>query len=357
MSLRTILYFSLGMLMLAGPSFSQMSFKNSANVEIMRLSQERRVGINTTNMKGWTNIELSSTTAFPVKVWNDATVQIQTLLDVRHVTDPASAERTWGIRSFTLKGNISSTATSRAAVLGHLYSSVVDGDGVGLLCQGDLGHADYEPVGAISEIHGVNGIVDADLATTQATVCSAIRGLARDNSANAPNVFSGYFLGAKSFFEKAVGIGTTAPVTGYRLDVQGASIRTSHNIWAEGRIGVGTSSPQYKLDVIGDIRATGSVYYGGTEGSANGNAYTKPDFVFEASYKPMNLEEVRDFIDANKHLPWITPAAEEKESINMTRMGFQTLEAVENLQLQNLALYEEIRELKKEIERLKTRAR
>ncbi|MEE4177055.1 MAG: hypothetical protein V2I46_06045 [Bacteroides sp.] len=105
-----------------------------------------------------------------------------------------------------------------------------------------------------------------------------------------------------------------------------------------GKVGVGTTNPAYAFDVTGDIRATGSVYYGGTAGSANGSAYTKPDFVFEESYEALSPIQVEEFLLKEKHLPWITSAEQEKqengEVTDMTRMAFETVETVENLQLQ-----------------------
>jgi hypothetical protein len=118
-------------------------------------------------------------------------------------------------------------------------------------------------------------------------------------------------------------------------------------ILKNGNTGIGTNTPAYDLDVIGNIRATGSVYYGGSEGSADGTAYSKPDFVFEPEYdKDFTINEVEEFIKVNKHLPWVTSAKDEGDAVNMTRMSFETLEAVENLQLQIIELKKENDELK-----------
>ncbi|MEM4589607.1 MAG: hypothetical protein QXL73_06405, partial [Thermoplasmata archaeon] len=54
-----------------------------------------------------------------------------------------------------------------------------------------------------------------------------------------------------------VGIGTTSP--SYKLDVAG-DIRGQNNLYVSGNVGIGTTSPIKKLDVVGDINATGYVY-------------------------------------------------------------------------------------------------
>ena len=83
-------------------------------------------------------------------------------------------------------------------------------------------------------------------------------------------------------------------------------------------------------------------------------AYAKPNFVFEKSYeKDYYIAEVEEFITKNNHLPWVTSAKEEKEAVNMTRMGFETLEAVENIQLQIITLKNQNDELKSENDELK----
>jgi len=120
------------------------------------------------------------------------------------------------------------------------------------------------------------------------------------------------------------------------------------------------------LDVNGDIRAIGSMYYGGTTGSPDGKEYSKPDFVFEESYQRLSIEEVDEFVQKENHLPWITSAEKEKEEngnvIDMTRMAFETVETIENMQLQIIEMNKIIRALSEkvwiqqsEIERLKGR--
>ena len=94
--------------------------------------------------------------------------------------------------------------------------------------------------------------------------------------------------------------------------------------------------------------------YGGTDGSANGTVYKKADYVFEKGYKPLSTTEVEQFIKKKGHLPWMTSAkAEKKGMVNMTRMGFETVETVENLQLQIIQIKAENDGLKNELKEIR----
>jgi len=178
-------------------------------------------------------------------------------------------------------------------------------------------------------------------------------------SSGSNNVFLGYQAGEGNTGSSNVIIGyQSGYYTGNVSNVlyianSSSSPPLIYGDFSTGNVGLGTVSPDKKLHVVGDARVTGSIYYGtGT------STYTKPDFVFNPDYNefydPLSVER---FISKNGHLPWLTKASEEKDGINLTRMQFETVETVENLQLQIIQQQKEIEELKQknsEIEILKS---
>ena len=90
-----------------------------------------------------------------------------------------------------------------------------------------------------------------------------------------------------------------------------------------GNIGIGTSSPNYKLDVNGTIRANEIIV--NTTGA---------DFVFAEDYKLRPLSEVKAFIQENKHLPEIKSAQEMQENgVGINELQTQLLQKIEELTL------------------------
>ncbi len=95
-----------------------------------------------------------------------------------------------------------------------------------------------------------------------------------------------------------------------------------------GKVGIGTSTPTEALQVIGNIKVSGSILYGS---SADDEI---PDYVFEPGYKLMTVEELGSFINKEKHLPKIPSAAEIKEKgLNLTEIQMRLLEKIEELTL------------------------
>ena len=104
----------------------------------------------------------------------------------------------------------------------------------------------------------------------------------------------------------------------------------------DGNLGIGTSNPGAKLDVIGTIRAE-EVKVCLNQGC---------DYVFEDDYELMNLNDLHSFIKTNKHLPDVAPAAEmEAEGINLSEMNALLLRKVEELTLYILQMEQRVSEL------------
>jgi len=106
-----------------------------------------------------------------------------------------------------------------------------------------------------------------------------------------------------------------------------------------GNVGIGTNHPEYKLDVCGTIRAR--------EVKVNLNG-TCPDYVFEPNYELMSFDELREYLENNKHLPGIPSASETEENgINLSEMNMMLLQKVEEMTLYILELEQRISEIEK----------
>ncbi len=163
------------------------------------------------------------------------------------------------------------------------------------------------------------------------------------------------------------------------------------------KVGISTNTPRVSLDVIGKIY-TNSISIGNVDPTTNQakvhikvqtlsdplnkpllienadrkllqldntglllarevklDALAWPDYVFEPSYKLLPLNEVKNYINANKHLPNVPSATEmEANGINVAETNKLLMEKVEELTLYMIQLQEQLEVQKKEIEALKT---
>lgn len=129
-------------------------------------------------------------------------------------------------------------------------------------------------------------------------------------------------------------------------------------------IGVGTSNPNYKLEVNGFTNISGSANISGTL-KVNETIYTTevivkdpalwwPDYVFGKSYELTSLADVSSFISKNGHLPEVPSKDDiQKDGVNIVEMQILLLKKVEELTLHLIEMKKDNEDLKKEIEKLK----
>ena len=117
----------------------------------------------------------------------------------------------------------------------------------------------------------------------------------------------------------------------------------------DGRLGINTPfvSDEFDLLVNGGLVADELVI----ESLANA-----PDYVFEEDYDLKTLEEVRDYIDENGHLPEVPSAAELEESgMSVSEMNLLLLKKIEELTLYMIELDKLLKTKDRELEQLHRR--
>ncbi|MEM6736527.1 MAG: hypothetical protein AAF620_10715 [Bacteroidota bacterium] len=79
-----------------------------------------------------------------------------------------------------------------------------------------------------------------------------------------------------------------------------------------------------------------------------------PDYVFEPNYVLRTLQETKEYIAKNKHLPEIPSAREmETDGIEIGDMNMRLLKKIEELTLYQIELLERLEKVEKEIYKLK----
>lgn len=109
-----------------------------------------------------------------------------------------------------------------------------------------------------------------------------------------------------------------------------------------GNVGIGVDNPNNKLVVDGKIRSE----------EVKVEIINGPDYVFEPDYELRTLQETKEYINQNKHLPEI-PSAKEMEAngVDIGDMNMRLLKKIEELTLYQIELLERIEELEKNIEK------
>jgi len=134
------------------------------------------------------------------------------------------------------------------------------------------------------------------------------------------------------------------------LDIVGAGTTGTNRkikFWNEGgatftgKVGIGTASPDEALTVNGKIHVT-EVKVTST--------VPAPDYVFEKDYNLLTLEEIKTYIDKNKHLPEV-PSAKymEANGIQLGEMNMLLLKKIEELTLHIIEQNKRIENLEQKI--------
>ena len=149
----------------------------------------------------------------------------------------------------------------------------------------------------------------------------------------------------KYHFDKDVTIGTGVLSSSTSLTFRTNNSTNGMKISLNGNVGIGTSTPQYKLDVAGTIRAEELIV-----------ETTGADFVFAEDYQLRPLSEVKAFIDENKHLPEIQSAEEMQENgVSVSELQTQLLQKIEELTLYILQQEEKIKQQEARIKALEVK--
>ncbi len=196
--------------------------------------------------------------------------------------------------------------------------------------------------GGTGSVGTVTGITAQNLMRSSITVNHAIGievqpAMADVGSATVGNVYGMYVKNPYNVSPTNVyGLYTENLTTG--TNNYGVYVSGSSKSYFGGNVGIGITAPTEKLHVIGNMRVSGTIFYGTGQEPV-------PDYVFEPGYKLMPIDDLQRFVEREKHLPNIPNAAEIKEKgLNLSDFQMKLLKKIEELTLYTVEQAKTIRE-------------
>lgn len=139
--------------------------------------------------------------------------------------------------------------------------------------------------------------------------------------------------------------------TGDDATAIGSKLTPLFQVRENGNVGIGTVSPNAKLDVNGDANINGNLAVNSIKTHVWSIA---PDYVFDKDYKLASLNHVESYVNEHKHLPEIPSAKEIKDKgIDLAEMNMKLLRKVEELTLYSIEQHKEIESLKRDMRKIK----
>ena len=222
----------------------------------------------------------------------------------------------------TVGGGASNTASGISATVGGGDSNTASG------------HWATVGGGAVNTASGVRATVGGGASNTAAGDYSWAGGYSMQLTSSADNTF-------------VWGTATSA----FSIDTADAFLIFPNATGVTGRVGIGTSTPNSKLEVNGgDIRVTGGSFID------DGTTLTVPDYVFDADYHLKPITQVKAYTQEHRHLEGIPDMNDKKgwASLSMQDRDMKLLEKVEELTLYLIQMKEENDAMKARILALET---
>ncbi|WDF59574.1 tail fiber protein [Flavobacterium sp. KACC 22758] len=117
-----------------------------------------------------------------------------------------------------------------------------------------------------------------------------------------------------------------------------------------GNVGIGTTKPDSKLTVAGNIHAQ--------EVKVTINAGVVPDYVFANDYELKSLNEVEEYIKKNNHLPEIPSAQEiENDGLMLAEMNMNLLKKIEEMTLYMIEQHKQIIDLRERLDKVEVKSK
>ncbi|SMC75377.1 DUF4200 domain-containing protein [Pedobacter africanus] len=203
-----------------------------------------------------------------------------------------------------------------------------------VLNNGNVGVGNDSPVEKLD----INGRIKAgDRIYANSTDVNALSLVQAYNSAGGPSVLRSYSGTSYWDFAANQGAGGNSLFIGRGIDL--STDNAAITVVSNNNVGIGTSTPNSKLAVNGNIRAH----------EIKVETANWPDYVFAEDYELPTLQETEKHIKDKGHLPGIPSAADVKANgVDLGEMNAKLLQKIEELTLHLIEKDKEIKQLKKD---------